>query len=135
MYHPTGISCVHTYIPVCSAGSACATHSTACPVASHQWSPAGTTSSQPSGMEGMHTVSVDPFPNRSAKNYISEGQESQAARLHYSPSVSAFIMLCLLFPASLPPVTQEDALTFLGFQPPFGDIKFGPFTGNATCMR
>lgn len=23
----------------------------------------------------------------------------------------------------------------LGFQPPFEDIKFGPFTGNATLMR
>ena len=36
---------------------------------------------------------------------------------------------------SLPPVTQEEALTLLGFQPPFGEIRFGPFTGNATVMR
>ena len=36
---------------------------------------------------------------------------------------------------SFPPVTQEEALTLLGFQPPFGEIRFGPFTGNATVMR
>lgn len=36
---------------------------------------------------------------------------------------------------SLPPLTQEEALTMLGFQPPFGEIRFGPFTGNVTCMR
>lgn len=36
---------------------------------------------------------------------------------------------------SLPPVTQEESLTLLGFQPPFGEIRFGPFTGNATVMR
>ena len=38
-------------------------------------------------------------------------------------------------PSSLPPITQEEALTVLGFQPPFGEIRFGPFTGNATVMR
>jgi len=38
-------------------------------------------------------------------------------------------------PYSLPPITQEEALTVLGFQPPFGEIRFGPFTGNATVMR
>lgn len=32
-------------------------------------------------------------------------------------------------------MTQEEALTLLGFKPPFGEIKFGPFTGNATVMR
>ncbi|KTG32078.1 hypothetical protein cypCar_00009203 [Cyprinus carpio] len=36
---------------------------------------------------------------------------------------------------SLPPMSQEEALHILGFQPPFEDIKFGPFTGNATLMR
>ncbi|XP_040040536.2 basic immunoglobulin-like variable motif-containing protein isoform X1 [Gasterosteus aculeatus] len=36
---------------------------------------------------------------------------------------------------SLPPLSQEEALHILGFQPPFEDIKFGPFTGNATLMR
>ncbi|KAH0511724.1 Basic immunoglobulin-like variable motif-containing protein [Microtus ochrogaster] len=35
----------------------------------------------------------------------------------------------------LPPITQEDALHILGFQPPFEDIRFGPFTGNTTLMR
>ncbi|XP_054876127.1 basic immunoglobulin-like variable motif-containing protein isoform X2 [Poeciliopsis prolifica] len=36
---------------------------------------------------------------------------------------------------SLSPISQEEALHILGFQPPFEDIKFGPFTGNATLMR
>uniref|UniRef100_A0A452RVT1 DNA excision repair protein ERCC-5 n=1 Tax=Ursus americanus TaxID=9643 RepID=A0A452RVT1_URSAM len=36
---------------------------------------------------------------------------------------------------SLPPITQEEALHILGFQPPFEDIRFGPFTGNTTLMR
>lgn len=39
------------------------------------------------------------------------------------------------FSVSLPPISQEEALHILGFQPPFEDIKFGPFTGNATLMR
>ena len=30
---------------------------------------------------------------------------------------------------------KEMALHILGFQPPFGDIRFGPFTGNATLMK
>ncbi|XP_028301204.1 basic immunoglobulin-like variable motif-containing protein [Gouania willdenowi] len=36
---------------------------------------------------------------------------------------------------SLSPISQEEALHILGFQPPFEEIKFGPFTGNATLMR
>ena len=36
---------------------------------------------------------------------------------------------------SLPAITQEEALHILGFQPPFEDIRFGPFTGNTTLMR
>lgn len=36
---------------------------------------------------------------------------------------------------SLAPITQEEALHILGFQPPFEDIRFGPFTGNTTLMR
>ncbi|XP_017278874.1 basic immunoglobulin-like variable motif-containing protein [Kryptolebias marmoratus] len=36
---------------------------------------------------------------------------------------------------SLPPISQEEALHILGFQPPFEEIRFGPFTGNATLMR
>ncbi|ELU15045.1 hypothetical protein CAPTEDRAFT_151702 [Capitella teleta] len=35
----------------------------------------------------------------------------------------------------LPPITQEKALLILSFQPPFGEIRFGPFTGNRTLMR
>ncbi|XP_077573077.1 basic immunoglobulin-like variable motif-containing protein isoform X1 [Stigmatopora nigra] len=36
---------------------------------------------------------------------------------------------------NLPAISQEEALHILGYQPPFDDIKFGPFTGNATLMR
>lgn len=36
---------------------------------------------------------------------------------------------------SLSPITQEEALVLLGFRPPFGEIRFGPFTGNITLMR
>ncbi|XP_067842805.1 DNA excision repair protein ERCC-5 [Heptranchias perlo] len=36
---------------------------------------------------------------------------------------------------SLPPITQEEALHILGFRQPYEDIRFGPFTGNATLMR
>ncbi|KAB1267673.1 Basic immunoglobulin-like variable motif-containing protein [Camelus dromedarius] len=39
------------------------------------------------------------------------------------------------FFCSLPAITQEEALHILGFQPPFEDIRFGPFTGNTTLMR
>jgi len=31
--------------------------------------------------------------------------------------------------------TQEEALNILGFKPPFDEIRFGPFTGNATLIR
>lgn len=36
---------------------------------------------------------------------------------------------------SLNPITQEEALRILGFQPPFEDIRFGPFTGNVTLLK
>jgi hypothetical protein len=36
---------------------------------------------------------------------------------------------------NLPPITQEEALALLGFKKPYGEIRFGPFTGNATVMR
>ncbi|XP_046568891.1 LOW QUALITY PROTEIN: basic immunoglobulin-like variable motif-containing protein [Haliotis rubra] len=36
---------------------------------------------------------------------------------------------------SLNPITQEEALVILGFQPPFSEIGFGPFTGNITLLR
>lgn len=42
------------------------------------------------------------------------------------------IFICIV---SLPPISQEEALHILGFHPPFEEIKFGPFTGNATLMR
>lgn len=37
--------------------------------------------------------------------------------------------------AARPPVSQEEIMTILGFQPPFGEIPWGPFTGNATLIR
>ena len=43
--------------------------------------------------------------------------------------------LCLHLGFSLRPISQEEAMTVLGFTPPFGQIRFGPFTGNATLMR
>ena len=43
--------------------------------------------------------------------------------------------LTVLLLYSKQPLTQEEALSVLGFQPPYGEIRFGPFTGNATLMR
>lgn len=36
---------------------------------------------------------------------------------------------------SLPPVSQEEVMTIIGFKPPFEHIRWGPFTGNVTLMR
>lgn len=36
---------------------------------------------------------------------------------------------------NLPPMSQEKALTLLGFEPPFYNIKFGSFTGNKTLIK
>lgn len=36
---------------------------------------------------------------------------------------------------TLPPVSQEEAMTILGFYPPFDAIRWGPFTGNTTLFR
>ncbi|GFO28470.1 basic, immunoglobulin-like variable motif-containing [Plakobranchus ocellatus] len=36
---------------------------------------------------------------------------------------------------SLKPLTQETAMSILGFPEPFSNIKFGPFTGNLTLLR
>jgi hypothetical protein len=41
----------------------------------------------------------------------------------------------IVFYFSISPITQEEALVLLGFKPPFGEIRFGPFTGNITLMR
>lgn len=32
-------------------------------------------------------------------------------------------------------LTQDKALTILGFKPPFDEIRFGPFTGNKTITK
>ena len=62
-----------------------------------------------------------------------QGESGSLARSNYTWR-EAFIFFPLVL-ISLPPVTQEQALTVLGFQPPFGEIRFGPFTGNVTVMR
>ncbi|XP_070173302.1 basic immunoglobulin-like variable motif-containing protein isoform X1 [Littorina saxatilis] len=36
---------------------------------------------------------------------------------------------------SLKPLTQEEAMHILGYDPPYEDILFGPFTGNLTLLR
>ena len=51
------------------------------------------------------------------------------------PSLPPSLSHSLFPPLSLPPITQEEALLHLGFTPPFGEIQFGPFTGNVTLMR
>ena len=58
--------------------------------------------------------------------------------LSHPPSLPRSLPPYLPYPPlipSLPPITQEEALSILGFTPPFNEIKFGPFTGNATVMR
>lgn len=36
---------------------------------------------------------------------------------------------------TLPPVSQEEVMSILGFQPPFDTIRWGPFCGNTTLLR
>jgi hypothetical protein len=36
---------------------------------------------------------------------------------------------------TLPVVSQEEVMTILGFKPPFDNIRWGSFTGNATLLR
>ena len=45
------------------------------------------------------------------------------------------IIIIIYVRISLNPIRQEDALSILGFEPPFNAINFGSFTGNATLMR
>jgi len=52
---------------------------------------------------------------------------------HVRTKFNANLLKFVIF--SKKPLTQEEALTILGFKPPFGEIRFGPFTGNATLMR
>lgn len=35
----------------------------------------------------------------------------------------------------LKPLSQEEALRILGYEAPFDQIRFGPFTGNKTLMK
>ena len=55
--------------------------------------------------------------------------------LRFLPPSLPHSLTLFLSLSSLPPITQEEALTHLGFSAPFGEIKFGSFTGNATVMR
>ena len=36
---------------------------------------------------------------------------------------------------TLPPISQEEMMSVLGFKPPFDAIRWGPFTGNTTLFR
>ena len=51
------------------------------------------------------------------------------------PSVLILSLAVYVLTLSLNPLTQEEALQILGYHPPFGEIKFGSFTGNLTLMR
>ena len=53
-----------------------------------------------------------------------------------SSVVSCFnFLFSTLGNGDLAPVTQEHAMRILGFEPPFNQIRFGPFTGNATLKK
>ncbi|KAK3095376.1 hypothetical protein FSP39_013957 [Pinctada imbricata] len=65
---------------------------------------------------------------------ISRPQYSKSCGITSLVSCWNFLFSSLGY-GSLPPITQEEALTILGFKPPFGEIRFGPFTGNATLLR
>ena len=56
---------------------------------------------------------------------LGNGQYVNIPIIHYIDTISI----------SNPPITQEEALTVLGFVQPFSEIKFGPFTGNVTVMK
>eukprot|EP00759_Apiculatamorpha_spiralis_P015658 PhF_6_TR22280/c0_g1_i2/m.31515 len=36
---------------------------------------------------------------------------------------------------TLPPISQEEAMSVIGMSPPFEKVRWGPFTGNTTLMR
>lgn len=59
----------------------------------------------------------------------------EVSGVHRPPTSDRFQADLSVLRRSLPPISQEEALHILGFQPPFEEIKFGPFTGNATLMR
>uniref|UniRef100_A0A8W8IJT5 Basic immunoglobulin-like variable motif-containing protein n=1 Tax=Magallana gigas TaxID=29159 RepID=A0A8W8IJT5_MAGGI len=67
-------------------------------------------------------------------NCISRPQYSKSCGLTSLVSCWNFLF-STLGNGNLNPITQEEALTILGFKPPFGEIRFGPFTGNATLLR
>ncbi|XP_048758287.1 basic immunoglobulin-like variable motif-containing protein isoform X3 [Ostrea edulis] len=67
-------------------------------------------------------------------NCISRPQYSKSCGMTSLVSCWNFLF-STLGNGSLNPITQEEALTILGFKPPFGEIRFGPFTGNATLLR
>ena len=51
------------------------------------------------------------------------------------PAYNLTVDILSLFLLSKPPITQEEALMILGYQPPYEETRFGPFTGNCTLMR
>ncbi|XP_062591646.1 basic immunoglobulin-like variable motif-containing protein isoform X1 [Saccostrea cucullata] len=78
----------------------------------------------------------------SARKVLDQKRWNCVSRPQYSKScgitslVSCWnFLFSTLGNGNLNPITQEEALTILGFKPPFGEIRFGPFTGNATLFR
>ena len=74
-----------------------------------------------------HTYSISKcirnYQYRLSKRFIVDSED------YYSyPQFTVFVN-------RLKPITQEEALTILGFKPDFSETRFGPFTGNTTLMR
>lgn len=76
-----------------------------------------------------------------ARNYIDHQQMLCMVRQYKaSCGVSSLTsvwnrLYSILGSGSLPPVSQEEVMTILGFEPPFETIRWGPFTGNVTLIR
>lgn len=101
-----------------ASGTASVDHSTRLRVGSLRWCPAGT--------------SCTALWVQGGEQHITAPAIRLSCKKKYSSSDAKCVFICI---ASLPPISQEEALHILGFQPPFEEIKFGPFTGNATLMR
>ena len=115
----------------------------ACPL----WSPAGTISSLPSVTERESSFHISVHSGKlNAKIPLSDTIRSLTVK-RIKNIIKFYIYICIIVsgvykrcifvvvPGRREPITQEQALVILAFEPPFGEIKFGPFTGNRTLMR
>ncbi|KAI3378715.1 hypothetical protein SNEBB_006569 [Seison nebaliae] len=62
------------------------------------------------------------------------------AQYRYSCGISSLVscwnyLFSYIGYGKLPPINQEEALTLLGFYPPYDSIRFGPFSGNQTLFK